>query len=76
MHTKEELNIVWDLFNLLEKLSTILFDRYHDYLIDRHLDQEVILHFENHLQELLHKHSNQHENLPNQSQIIRKPPSI
>ena len=47
MHTRQELDTVWKLGNLLEKLSNILFNRYHDYLMQRHLHEEDILYFEN-----------------------------
>ena len=65
MHTLQELDTVWKLFNLLEKLSNILFDQYHDYLIERHLEEEDILYFENLIQNLIRKQSKQNENLPN-----------
>ena len=65
MHTDEELQTAWNLFNLLEKLSNILFDRYQDYLMERHLDEETILYFEQYLQDLDHKQYKQSENLPN-----------
>jgi hypothetical protein len=61
MHTPQELNTVWELFILLEKLSNILFDRYHNYLIERHLDEENILFFENHLRDLIRKKSTQYD---------------
>jgi hypothetical protein len=65
MHTHQRLETVWQLFNLFETLSNILFDRYHDYLVERHLDEETILYFENHTQDLISKHSKQPDNLPN-----------
>jgi hypothetical protein len=57
MDTREELDTVWELLNLLEKLSNILWDRYHDYILERHLDEEEIRYFEEHLQNLLRKRS-------------------
>ena len=65
MDTREELDTVWDLLNLLEKLSNILWDRYHDYLLERHLDEEEIRYFEEHLQNLLRKRSKKTGNLAN-----------
>ena len=46
MKTTHELETAWKLFNLLEELSNILFDQYHDYLMERHLDEETLLYFE------------------------------
>lgn len=65
MYTPQELDTVWELFNLLEKLSNILFDRYHDYLMERHLDEETISCFENHIRGLIRQHSKQPDNLSN-----------
>jgi len=65
MDTREELDTVWDLLNLLEKLSNILWDRYHDYILERHLDEEEIRYFEEHLQNLLRKRSKKTGNLAN-----------
>jgi chemotaxis regulatin CheY-phosphate phosphatase CheZ len=65
MDTREELDTVWELVNLLEKLSNILWDRYHDYLLERHLDEEEIRYFEEHLQNLLRERSKKTGNLAN-----------
>ena len=65
MDTREELDTVWDLLNLLEKLSNILWDRYHDYILERHLDEEEIRYFEEHLQNLLRERSKKTGNLAN-----------
>lgn len=67
MDARQELNTVWELFNLLEKLSNILFHRYHDFLIERHLDEEDILYYKNHLKNLIRKQSKQYENLQDDS---------
>ena len=40
MHTKQTVNTAWELFNLLEKLSNLLFDQYHEQFMDRHLEEE------------------------------------
>jgi hypothetical protein len=48
MNTQHELETAWKLFNLLEELSTILFDRYDKYLIDRHLDEETLRYLQEH----------------------------
>ena len=42
MHKNEELNTAWELYNLLEELSSLLFDRYHDHFIEPILDEEVM----------------------------------
>ena len=63
MQNHQELDTVWKLFNLLEKLSNILFDRYHDYLMERHLDEQDIINFENLFQDLIRIQSKQNENL-------------
>ena len=65
MQSHQELDTVWKLFNLLEKLSNILFDRYHEYLIERHLEEQDILYFEDLIQDLIRIQSKQNENLPN-----------
>ena len=65
MDTREELDTVWELVNLLEKLSNILWDRYHDYILERHLDEEEIRYFEEHLQNLLRERSKKTGNLAN-----------
>lgn len=65
MHTHEELDTVWKLLNLLEKLSNILFDRYHDYIMERHLNEETTLYFEQQLLDLLLKHSKQTDDIQN-----------
>ena len=63
MDTHQELNTVWELVNLLEKLSNILFEKYHDYLIERYLDEEEITYFENHIKNLIRQQSKQTDNL-------------
>lgn len=40
MHSPEEINIAWQLFNLLEELSNLLFDRYDHQFLDRFLQEE------------------------------------
>lgn len=62
MQTPKELDTVWKLFNLLEKLSTILFDQYHEYLIDRYIEEESLDHFHEHILQLISKQSCQNEN--------------
>jgi hypothetical protein len=65
MSTTHELDTVWKLFNLLEKLSTILFDQYYQYLMERHLEEETLHHFDEHILHLIRKQSNKHDNLNN-----------
>jgi hypothetical protein len=42
MHKNEELNTAWELYNLLEELSRLLFDRYHHHFVERILDERVM----------------------------------
>jgi len=67
MNTPHELETAWKLFNLLEELSSALFDRYHEYLIDRHLDQEALRYFEDQGLQLTPNQSKQSDNLHNRT---------
>jgi hypothetical protein len=52
MHTKEELETVWKLFNLLHKLSDLLFDRYDHYLLGRFMEEEETRYWTEHYDDL------------------------
>jgi len=67
MTTQHELETAWKLFNLLEELSTILFDRYDKYLIDRHLDEETLRYLDEHGLDFALKQTKQSDNLDNHS---------
>ena len=52
MTTANELDTAYKLFNLIEQLSELLWDRYHTYFLERHLDEEFLIGFDDPQQDI------------------------